>query len=347
MLGRNELCPCGSGKKYKKCCLNKDVVSERASRKIVLSQKQYSQLYSKLYEYSRQPKFKEEYKKAQEMFYILDDENVNVNGKFESFFNTYFIQDHIMENKKVITVDFFEENKNSLTKPEVDILKSLFESYVSVYVIKEKLEDRILLKDAITGDEIYTEDINLLNGFNQGDCIIARIVEVGESHLLLDVTVSISDAVKDVIVNDINHFFSQYEDLYKDIKTFLIYHTHILYKYIQQLLDPNIAEYLKDQKDVKAKKQEEVKEMIDENECSVSALLKAQVESDILENCLEFWNEYKAKNSEIKGSENGWAAAVEYHIKKENGQTVTQSQISKKYDISPSTLGKRHKDLKM
>ena len=26
MLGRNELCPCGSGKKYKRCCLNKDVV---------------------------------------------------------------------------------------------------------------------------------------------------------------------------------------------------------------------------------------------------------------------------------------------------------------------------------
>ncbi|MFR9070902.1 MAG: SEC-C metal-binding domain-containing protein, partial [Paraclostridium sp.] len=23
VLGRNELCPCGSGKKYKKCCLNK------------------------------------------------------------------------------------------------------------------------------------------------------------------------------------------------------------------------------------------------------------------------------------------------------------------------------------
>lgn len=22
-LGRNELCPCGSGKKYKKCCLRK------------------------------------------------------------------------------------------------------------------------------------------------------------------------------------------------------------------------------------------------------------------------------------------------------------------------------------
>lgn len=23
-IGPNDLCPCGSGKKYKKCCLNKD-----------------------------------------------------------------------------------------------------------------------------------------------------------------------------------------------------------------------------------------------------------------------------------------------------------------------------------
>ena len=24
-IGRNEMCPCGSGKKYKRCCLDKDV----------------------------------------------------------------------------------------------------------------------------------------------------------------------------------------------------------------------------------------------------------------------------------------------------------------------------------
>ena len=24
-VGRNEPCPCGSGKKYKKCCLNKEI----------------------------------------------------------------------------------------------------------------------------------------------------------------------------------------------------------------------------------------------------------------------------------------------------------------------------------
>ena len=30
-VGRNSLCPCGSGKKYKKCCLSKDENTEMAS----------------------------------------------------------------------------------------------------------------------------------------------------------------------------------------------------------------------------------------------------------------------------------------------------------------------------
>ena len=343
MLGRNESCPCGSGKKYKRCCLNKDVVTERASRKIVLSQKQYSQLYAKLYEYSRQPRFEEEYKKAQEMFYILDDENMN--KKFESFFNTYFIQDHIMENKKVITVEFFEENKHNLNNFEVATLKSVFESFVSVYEIKEKFEDKILLVDCITNKEIYTEDINLLSGFKKDDCIIARIVEVDGTHLLLDVTVSISQAIKDIIVNDIQHFFTQYEDLYKDMKTFLIHHTHILYKYMQQLLEPSVAEFLKKQKEQRENALSEV--AVTEDDCKVSTLLKQNVEPDFLEACIAFWNEFKNANGEVKGSENGWAAAVEYHVKKEAGQSITQASISKKYEISPSTLGKRYKDLKV
>lgn len=37
-IGRNEKCPCGSGKKYKRCCLKKDTVlehSELRSRRVV------------------------------------------------------------------------------------------------------------------------------------------------------------------------------------------------------------------------------------------------------------------------------------------------------------------------
>lgn len=345
LLGRNELCPCGSGKKYKKCCLNKDTVVERACRKIVLSQNQYSDLWTKLYDYSRLDKFKEEYEKAQEMFYIMDDEEIN--KKFERFFNTYFIQDHIMENKKVMTVEFFEEKRDSLNQLEVDILRSLFESYVSVYQVKEVSTGNVLLEDCLTGEEVLTEDVKLLKDFKVGDCMISRVVSVEDTNLLIDITISISKEVKDVIVNEIMNLFKQYEDLYKDIKTFLIHHTHILYKYMQQLLDPSISDYLKKQKEIKEEKAKKYNLSEDKDECKVSSALRQNTDEEDIDKCLEFWNEYKNVHGELKGSENGWAAAIEYHIKKSNGKSVTQAQISKKYDISPSTLGKRYKDLKL
>jgi hypothetical protein len=34
-IGRNEPCPCGSGKKYKKCCLQRDEARERENRPVV------------------------------------------------------------------------------------------------------------------------------------------------------------------------------------------------------------------------------------------------------------------------------------------------------------------------
>lgn len=344
MLGRNDLCSCGSGKKYKKCCLNKDMVLERTGRKVINSQNQYINLYSKLYDFSRDEKFKEEYEKAKKIFYIMDDENIN--KKFERFFNTYFIQDHIMENKKVISVEFFEQNKGRFTKNEVDILSSLFESYVSIYEVVAIEDSKVYLKDCLTEKELHTDDVNLLKDFEVGSYMIARIVTVADTSILIDITVSISQAVKDIIVTDLMNSFKQYEEIYKDMKTFLIYRTYILYRYIQQLLEPQIATYLKEQRAIEMQNDEVAMDVDVEVECKVCDMLKQNAQEDA-DACVAFWNEYKKSHGDVKGSENGWAAAVEYHIKKEAGKTVTQAQISKKYDVSSSTVGKRYKELKI
>ena len=76
------------------------------------------------------------------------------------------------------------------------------------------------------------------------------------------------------------------------------------------------------------------------------AIINKFVEDEYKEKCASFWKEYEASHEEIKGSELGWAAAVEYLVKKEEGVSVTQASISKKYDISASTIGKRAKELK-
>ncbi|MDR0880347.1 MAG: SEC-C domain-containing protein [Clostridioides sp.] len=367
MIGRNELCPCGSGKKYKKCCMNKDVISERAMREVETLQKRYSDLYTKIYNFAQQEKYRGELKKVREIFYVMDDEDIN--SKFEVFFNTYFLQDHIMENKKVITVEFFEANKDNLTQSEIDILTNLFESYLSVFEIKEITDGKVVLEDCMTGVEVTTADVNLLRAFKSGSYIIARPVKVGDMHLLIDITLSITAEVKDVVVNDLNNLYSQYANVYNDVKVFLIYHTNIIYKYIQQLLDGRVADYLRAEgtrmaqeiekkaqdrevqsKDVSGQaKYSEVDPAVENSEAvsSVSELLLSSSSQNITSDCVSFWEDYRNNNEDVdKYSDNSWAAAVEYYMKKENGEVATQSEIAKKYGTSAGTLGKRYKDIK-
>ena len=346
MLGRNELCPCGSGKKYKKCCLNKDTASEISNRKVSNSQQQYLDLCTKIQEYANKDEFKVELEKAKSNFYIIDNDEIN--SKFDKFFSTYFAQDHIMEDKKVLSVKFFEDNRHILSRGEVEVLKGLFESYVSVYKIKQIKDGEIILEDYLANTEVATQDINLLKGFKEGDAIIARVVNIEGTNILVDITISISNDVKDIIVNDMRTLFEKHKEVYKDMKTFLIYYTHILYKYMQQLLDQSIAQYLKETT-TQVKETEEVVEVKKESQedCKVISMLKENIEKEYLSNGIEFWNIYKANHPNLKGAENGWAAAIEYHIKREAGQSVTQAQISKKYDVSASTVGKRYKDFKL
>ena len=55
--GRNEPCPCGSGKKYKKCCMQAKEINENAKRS----------LKEKLIEFSREPVFKTDLEKAKKI----------------------------------------------------------------------------------------------------------------------------------------------------------------------------------------------------------------------------------------------------------------------------------------
>ena len=112
MIGRNDLCHCGSGKKYKKCCLQNDSKIKSTNIKLENAQTIYSNLYHKIYNYSSETKFEKEYEKAREIFYVIDDNSLN--EKFEKLFNTYFMFDHIMENKKVMSVSFYEELQGNL-----------------------------------------------------------------------------------------------------------------------------------------------------------------------------------------------------------------------------------------
>ena len=350
MVGRNDLCPCNSGKKYKKCCLNKDKKNSMLQQKVDFSQKHDISITQKIYAYSRKDKFYDEYVNAQHKFYIVDDKDIN--AKFNSFFNTYYLQDYITSENKTIAISFFEENKNKLNIIEKNILKSKLKSYITIYKILNIEEDKALLKDLILDKETYIEDINVLKDLKVGELIIGRIANVVEVNKFIDTVLSISEKIKDAIMVDVNNIYEKNKDVYKEMDTFLVYNTNIFYKYIQQLIDPKIGTYLKEKKEASNTQVNNVEKEADtkkidetQDKCEVKNLITENIEDAYLEVALTIWDEYK-NNNEVKGTENGWASAVEYHTKKEDGINVTQSAIAKKYKVSPSTLGKRYKEIK-
>ena len=44
-IGRNELCPCGSGKKYKKCCMKKE---KNTITKEYINEEDIEEIYEKI-----------------------------------------------------------------------------------------------------------------------------------------------------------------------------------------------------------------------------------------------------------------------------------------------------------
>ena len=343
ILNRNDKCYCGSGKKYKNCCMEKDQEMERYNRRISEAQKQYAEIYTKVYKYSRDEKFAGEIKNAEDLFYILNTEGVR--ARFEKFFNTFFISDHVIEQGVTISQIYPLENK--ITDNEKRILQSLINSYSSIYTIEKKERETVLLKDCFLGEEISVDDVKIIKDFEEGDTIIARIVEVSGVKLLIDITVKIVESTANFMIKDIERLYEQNKEDWPNKKIFLCYHTYVFYRYLQQLLDEEVSDYVRENIIAKANDEsKEVKEETVEEDGSVSSVINKFVEDEYKEKCLAFWKEYEANHTDIKGSELGWAAAVEYLVEKEEGASVTQASIAKKYDISASTIGKRAKELK-
>ncbi len=123
-VGRNDPCPCGSGRKYKKCCLNKN--RPTVSQKIdfeepqdilpALSKKELHELYtiwsrflnfvSKAFAGAAQEKYMKIYDKNSEGEYFLTDDAIGEKRHYltiRNFLNEYFFMllDHFIDDNRV------------------------------------------------------------------------------------------------------------------------------------------------------------------------------------------------------------------------------------------------------
>lgn len=341
MIGRNELCPCGSGKKYKKCCLQKNQLIEFTRNKTLYAKGLYKNIENKIYEYSNASSFHHNRKLCAKKFYISKESNSILDKQY----NTYFMYDYTTNKGNIIINLFINDNKLTLNKSQMSVLSSITKSNVSIFKIEDIGDTKSIIRDYFNNNKIIVEDIDAFKDFRTGDNIIGRPINIQGMNIMIDDCIKVSDGNIKIIINNIKELYKEDREKLKNIKEYVNHNSDLIYKFGQQILLNNKSYSVKPLKmDVENINLAEENNNLD---VDIYNALKNNLEEKYLQKGLDLWKEFiRSNKSSIKGSENGWAAAIEYYVKKDAGELITQAQISGKYEISPRTLGKRYKELR-
>ena len=220
----------------------------------------------------------------------------------------------------------------------------MIKSNIGIFKIEDINATKTILRDYFTDNKITVEDVNLVKNLNKDDSIISRIVNVQGMNIFVQDYVKVTKENMKIILENINQLYNNYNKKVKNKKEFLYYNSEIIYNFAQQIILNDESYLISPVTLEKTKLKKESKEELGVN---IYDILKNNIEDKYLQKGLDLWNKFKKSNTSIKGSENGWAAAVEYYIKKDAGETITQAQVSQKYEVSSRTLGKRYKALKV
>ena len=222
MVGRNELCPCGSGRKYKKCCLEKDKAKDIARNRIKLGEKQFDNVITKISE-STSEDYKAYKNKCEIDFGVSSYE-------LENLMNVYYLVNYKYNKQSSLMMNYFNKHKQNINDADTEIIENTLNSYMSVYQVKEKDINKVLLRDILLNEDVYVEDIDLFSEFKAGDFLLARIIPVGNTKIFVDKVVKINESRKTQIKNDIDNRFKQTKKKCKTKKQCLINNIKFMYQ---------------------------------------------------------------------------------------------------------------------
>ncbi len=177
-VGRNDPCPCGSGKKYKKCCLpkNSQVRYTRQERDSALTRiHQYIER-----NFGRADKAFEEF--WGEFLNHTDDLEDHQDGLSDHVYDLWYAFDRPMDDGRLFVDIFLEKKGSELSPGERDLLQTLRDSSMRLYEIEDALPgESLTLRDVIEGGYMTVRERLGSKSLNRHDWIAARVVSCGTS----------------------------------------------------------------------------------------------------------------------------------------------------------------------
>jgi SEC-C motif len=189
-VGRNDPCPCGSGLKFKKCCLNKVGTAVKS-----YSSAERESALSRLMRFSEREEFKEAHKMALQLFWsdwllqrrdedverVMDSEQVNL------AYSSWFAYDFDLGEGLTLFDVFLEREAKRLGTGERNFLEGMRGSHLRLYEILEvKPELGFELRDLWDDRRLYVRERAATRQLVAWDLIVGRIGPSGDGEIVFE-----------------------------------------------------------------------------------------------------------------------------------------------------------------
>lgn len=184
-VGRNDPCPCGSGRKYKQCCQPKD---QAAQVRHLSVRRDEELLWARLVGYAQRPAFFVDLRSAFSLFWNgdFDLEAASTLGReeTESFLDWYVYDYRTTKDRRRIVDLFAAEEGPRMTPEQRALLAERQSAYLSLYGVESVQPDgRIEVGDLLAGGFFVIEDSGLARLAKPGDLLLGRRYGQEDGHM--------------------------------------------------------------------------------------------------------------------------------------------------------------------
>ena len=188
--GRNDPCPCGSGRKFKKCCLGKDGAAARP-----FTSGDRNSALTRLSRFAAHPEFRGEHEAARRAFW--DDrlegqpedrvEELLALEQCEYAYVMWFVFDRALERGRTLADLFLEREATTLTAGEREYLARMRPAHLRLYEVVEVRPDEGLgLVDLWTDDRVWVRERRATRQLVRWDLLATRVMPGADGDPVMD-----------------------------------------------------------------------------------------------------------------------------------------------------------------
>ncbi|MFZ5452813.1 MAG: SEC-C metal-binding domain-containing protein [Thermodesulfobacteriota bacterium] len=183
-IGRNAPCPCGSGKKYKKCCLPKEQAKQ-------VRQPTYhdhclevaDSLRNRVLKFAAKAGYNQYVEDAFDIYWRTLEEDLDppeeMDEAWHMKFLEWYVHDFPIPPDGLPLIKLYLASKPVLPAEEMQVLQDWQDAYISVYQVKEVKPDQgALVEDIFSGEEYFIADVSMSRQTRKWELLTMRKVKV-------------------------------------------------------------------------------------------------------------------------------------------------------------------------